>query len=311
MPGQMGEYEPMGDGWWVASDGMWYPPESHPGHLPRPTRVEAKPSVWRRAYRIGATGLVSLMVALFLSVLADHWVGEDGSAAIAVGSWIALWILAWKSWDRIAGRSRWLPTWAWMTLAAFIAFGITSPDPTTVDQQDIVPLMVTGSTEGGGEDFGGSKNLAPPAEPTANVTDAPRPATDIDPTATSVPVTPVPPTVTPVPVTPVPPTVTPVPPTPVPPTVTPVPPTPVPPTVTPVPPTPVPPTATPVPPTPVPEPVPPANNCTPGYDPCITVGSDVDCAGGSGDGPRYSGRVTVTGSDPYRLDRDNDGVGCE
>ncbi len=55
-----------------------------------------------------------------------------------------------------------------------------------------------------------------------------------------------------------------------------------------------------------------ANDCTPGYDPCIPPGPDVDCAGGSGDGPRYvKGPVSVTGSDPYRLDSDHDGVGCE
>jgi hypothetical protein len=49
-----------------------------------------------------------------------------------------------------------------------------------------------------------------------------------------------------------------------------------------------------------------------GYDPCIPPGADVDCAGGSGDGPRYvEGPVEVTGSDPYDLDRDGDGVGCD
>ncbi len=54
----------------------------------------------------------------------------------------------------------------------------------------------------------------------------------------------------------------------------------------------------------------PPRNCQ-GYDPCIEPGPDVDCRGGSGDGPRYSGPVRVTGSDPYGLDRDNDGWGCE
>jgi hypothetical protein len=39
--------------------------------------------------------------------------------------------------------------------------------------------------------------------------------------------------------------------------------------------------------------------------------SDVDCLGGSGDGPYYVGRVTVVGPDVYRLDHDNDGIGCE
>lgn len=38
---------------------------------------------------------------------------------------------------------------------------------------------------------------------------------------------------------------------------------------------------------------------------------DVDCLGGSGNGPFYIGRVTVVGRDEYGLDRDKDGVGCE
>ncbi|MDQ3956780.1 MAG: PASTA domain-containing protein [Actinomycetota bacterium] len=51
--------------------------------------------------------------------------------------------------------------------------------------------------------------------------------------------------------------------------------------------------------------------CTPGYSPCLPPDSDYDCSGGSGDGPKYTGYVTVTGSDPYGLDSDNDGAGCE
>lgn len=66
---------------------------------------------------------------------------------------------------------------------------------------------------------------------------------------------------------------------------------------------------------PAPEPAPPApsppTDCQ-GYSPCLPPGSDVDCAGGSGDGPRYvDGPVSVTGSDPYGLDSDGDGVACE
>lgn len=52
-------------------------------------------------------------------------------------------------------------------------------------------------------------------------------------------------------------------------------------------------------------------NCTPGYTPCLAPAHDYDCAGGSGDGPKYTGFVRVTGSDPYGLDADGDGVGCE
>ena len=65
---------------------------------------------------------------------------------------------------------------------------------------------------------------------------------------------------------------------------------------------------------PAPEPKPsprPRTDCQ-GYSPCLTPGSDVDCAGGSGNGPRYvNGPVSVNGSDPYGLDTDGDGVGCE
>ncbi|GAA1538104.1 hypothetical protein GCM10009788_45860 [Nocardioides humi] len=58
---------------------------------------------------------------------------------------------------------------------------------------------------------------------------------------------------------------------------------------------------------------PPADrNCTPGYSPCLAPASDYDCAGGSGDGPEYVyGTVRVTGSDPYDLDRDGNGIGCD
>ena len=52
-------------------------------------------------------------------------------------------------------------------------------------------------------------------------------------------------------------------------------------------------------------------NCTPGYDPCLPPAPDYDCQGGSGNGPMYTGRVLVTGPDPYDLDRDGNGVGCE
>jgi len=45
---------------------------------------------------------------------------------------------------------------------------------------------------------------------------------------------------------------------------------------------------------------------------CVPIASDVDCAGGSGNGPAYvSGPVTVVGNDIYDLDRDGNGTGCE
>ncbi|MCU1578881.1 MAG: hypothetical protein JWP19_1085 [Rhodoglobus sp.] len=54
------------------------------------------------------------------------------------------------------------------------------------------------------------------------------------------------------------------------------------------------------------------SGCDPNYDGgCVPIASDVDCAGGSGNGPAYvSGPVYVVGSDIYGLDRDGDGVAC-
>jgi hypothetical protein len=44
----------------------------------------------------------------------------------------------------------------------------------------------------------------------------------------------------------------------------------------------------------------------------VPIASDVDCAGGKGDGPAYvTGPVRVIGRDIYGLDNDKDGIGCE
>ena len=63
---------------------------------------------------------------------------------------------------------------------------------------------------------------------------------------------------------------------------------------------------------PVPAPDPePASDCDPNYSGCVPIASDVDCEGGSGDGPEYTGYVTGTGTDIYGLDSDGDGTACE
>ena len=69
----------------------------------------------------------------------------------------------------------------------------------------------------------------------------------------------------------------------------------------------------PPPPPPRPPPPPSSPNCHPSYeggclDPSV---SDYDCAGGSGNGPEYTGFVRVIGYDEYGLDADGDGLGCE
>jgi hypothetical protein len=86
-----------------------------------------------------------------------------------------------------------------------------------------------------------------------------------------------------------------------------------PPTTTTVPPPPPPATQDPVvPPVVVEEPPPEPVGCDPNYTGCVPIASDVDCAGGSGNGPAYAnGPVQVIGSDIYDLDRDHDGTACE
>ena len=55
-----------------------------------------------------------------------------------------------------------------------------------------------------------------------------------------------------------------------------------------------------------------ATACHPSYSGCLKVdASDYDCAGGSGNGPYYTGPVRVIGPDVFGLDRDGDGWGCE
>jgi resuscitation-promoting factor RpfB len=56
----------------------------------------------------------------------------------------------------------------------------------------------------------------------------------------------------------------------------------------------------------------PSSRCDSNYSGCVPIASDVDCAGGSGNGPAYvSGPVRIIGTDIYDLDRDGDGVACD
>ena len=57
----------------------------------------------------------------------------------------------------------------------------------------------------------------------------------------------------------------------------------------------------------------PSGGCDPHYSgACVPIAKDVDCQGGSGDGPAYvRGPVTVVGKDIYKLDSDGNGIGCE
>jgi beta-lactam-binding protein with PASTA domain len=72
--------------------------------------------------------------------------------------------------------------------------------------------------------------------------------------------------------------------------------------------------APPPPPTTAPPPTSAPRNCDPSYpDVCLNPNAeDYDCAGGSGNGPLYvEGPISVRPPDPFGLDADDDGVGCE
>ncbi|WP_018637319.1 hypothetical protein [Parafrankia elaeagni] len=70
---------------------------------------------------------------------------------------------------------------------------------------------------------------------------------------------------------------------------------------------------------PVPPPAPPTTadsraGCDSSYpDACLRTGDyDYDCEGGEGNGPNYvRGPLRVTSPDPFDLDRDGDGTGCD
>lgn len=68
-----------------------------------------------------------------------------------------------------------------------------------------------------------------------------------------------------------------------------------------------------VPPAPIAAAPAPGGGCDSNYaGQCVPIASDVDCGGGSGNGPAYVwGPVTVVGSDIYDLDRDGDGIACD
>ncbi|MAT04418.1 MAG: hypothetical protein CL424_05170 [Acidimicrobiaceae bacterium] len=196
-----------------------------------------------------------------------------------------------------------VPVWGWMSggLVA-LAIGSSVWSPAALEEGATIESP---ATEPGGDEQISSHRSAP-----TSVID---PSTTID-ARTTLPVLPVVPVGPPVTVAVIAlPTTTVTPPTPTTtsslPVTTTVPPT-SPPTTTSPPPPPPPP-----PPTPAPaiQPLIPQSSCDPNYEGvCVPIASDVDCAGGGGNGPAYtSGPVYVVGSDIYGLDRDGDGIGCD
>jgi hypothetical protein len=68
-----------------------------------------------------------------------------------------------------------------------------------------------------------------------------------------------------------------------------------------------PPAPTTPPPTRTTRPPPPGGNCEPGYSPCLPIVGDLNCD----DISDSLKPIHVTGDDPYGLDGDSDGLGCE
>lgn len=222
-----------GPGWWMASDGRWYPPPM-PGWPQGGNDTSDPPS------RGGP--------------------GSQGRMA--------------RSWRWYRSRSTRVQ-WALGGLAVFMALAALG---SLVDEpEDETKVSATGSSRVE-DDL--PRAVTTIVEPTTTTRRPEATTTTLPPTTTSAAPT----------------TTAPPPPSPTAPPAT------APPTTAPPPP----------PPTTIAAPQPAASGCDPNYSGCVPVASDVDCAGGSGNGPAYvSGPVEITGADPYDLDADGDGLGCE
>lgn len=196
-----------------------------------------------------------------------------------------------------------VPVWGWGVggLAALLAIGALAPE-----DEDTAAAVADATAHQVEVVSTGAPEAAPTSVPVttviADVATTPAPTTDVAVTSgvvttTSAPrtelvVVTLPPTTVPPPTTAAPTTTT------------------LAPTTTTVPPTTT--TAPPPPPSVAPQPFVPSGGCDPNYTGCVPIASDVDCAGGSGNGPAYAdGPVQVIGSDIYGLDGDGDGVACE
>jgi hypothetical protein len=140
---------PQGEGWWLASDGKWYPPESRPGAPVAPAPPGAPPQVrlsagLHRAVRVflyltaAAAGLAVVGMANAIPKVDAWWSAPIGSDAVELAAWqdafglaqgasgllgvsgLALIVLlmvwgsqAYRSLERYgAGGRSWSPGWA-------------------------------------------------------------------------------------------------------------------------------------------------------------------------------------------------------
>ncbi len=81
----------QGPGWWQASDGRWYPPETHPNFRPPPPPVgsyeqNSTPHARRRTVLLGVVGTVALIVILVvvLVLVSSHGPGRTVATFVPV-----------------------------------------------------------------------------------------------------------------------------------------------------------------------------------------------------------------------------------
>lgn len=89
---------PQGEGWWLASDGKWYPPESRPAPPPAPVPPWAPPAArlspgLHTSVRVflyltaGATGLAVIALAYAIPKMYDWWTAPVGADADEWEAW--------------------------------------------------------------------------------------------------------------------------------------------------------------------------------------------------------------------------------
>jgi hypothetical protein len=266
------------DGWWQGKDGYWYPPPPPAAPaLPPPTgTVDPTAAMWQPPPPPTGDGGYRPGPSSPADG-GDSWAAATGQQP--AGTWTGLGVGD-GSWQvppasgapRAAGMAAVYRSWPRWAR-------IGGPIAAVVFALGLLGAVLGDPEEASTETTGTTST-------TERVTTTEQPTTTERPTTTTTaPTTTVPPTTT----------------------TTAAPSTTIPPTTAPPPPPPT----TAAPPTTIEAPAP-APACHPSYSGCVPVADDVDCAGGSGNGPAYvSGPVNVIGPDVYGLDSDHDGIGCE
>jgi len=243
----------------------------------------------------GAIGAVALVVVLAIAVVVVTW-----PTLLA----LALAMVAWRQLALIGSSTATSGRWAWAMVGAGVWIAVWGQVAWVHALTPNNPVRVTSVASGANPtNAPGTKDLTSPTSERLGVSAPAMETTTTErPSATT---TSEPPTTTaasPPPTTAI--TITP------PPSVTTAPPNT---TITrPAPTTTRAPAPPPAPPTTRAPPPAPTSGCHSSYSPCVPIGSDADCAGGSGNGPIYvHTKVRVIGPDVYGLDADHDGYGCD